>query len=127
MLPSRGANFAPRSAMAEKVRTVHTKRPFVGAGLGHSTAVLETNSSCRGASEWLDGALSAEDVDAMVKWLKEASKTAALGRSVEKARLFSASRKKVGFERTESQQLAIETLKGLRSRDSSRVVKKGRP
>ena len=91
------------------------------------TAVLEINSSCRGASEWLDGALSAEDVDAMVKWLKEASKTAALGRSVEKARLFGASRKKAGFERTESQQLAIETLKGLRGRDSSRVVKKGRP
>ena len=77
-------------------------------------AVLDINASCRGASEWLDGALSAEDVDAMVKWLKEASKTAALGRSVEKARLFGASRKKAGFERTESQQVAIESLKGLR-------------
>ena len=37
-------------------------------------------------AQWLDEELTADEVDAMVKWLREASRTALLGKSVEKGR-----------------------------------------
>jgi len=80
--------------------------------------LLEVNASSEEAAKWLDGALSAEEVEAMVRWLKEASRTAALGRAVERARFLGVARRRPvsAFERTESQQLTLESLRGIHRR-----------
>ena len=49
--------------------------------------VLELNQADGGAAGWIDArARRPEDVDAMVVWLKPASRTPALGKAAEKGR-----------------------------------------
>ena len=82
----------------------------------------------RAVAQWIDDNLSAEEVDAMVRWLREASRTALLGRSVEKARktsLMGFSKKNL-FERTSSQKIALEALQDLQQekKEQDRKAKK---
>ena len=71
-------------------------------------------------AQWLDDVLVAEEIDVMVRWLRDASRTAALGRAVEKARFLGLARRRGGFERTESQQNTLEQLKGLQKASRGR-------
>ena len=75
--------------------------------------VLEVNTSSKAAAQWLDDILNAEDVELMVRWLKEASRTAALGKATEKARFLGVARRRGSYERTESQAHTLEQLKGV--------------
>ena len=77
------------------------------------TTLLEVHASSAVAAAWLEDVLVGEEVDAMLRWLKEASRTAALGRAVERARLLGVVRRGGRYERTESQQTALEQLRGL--------------
>ena len=63
-------------------------------------------------AQHLDAELSADGVDAIVKWLKLASGTSLLGRTVERGR-FLGVRRKSGVERTSSQKLALEALQEM--------------
>ena len=63
-------------------------------------------------AQYLDVALSVDETDAMVKWLKLASGTSLFGKAVEKAR-FLGVRRKCGIERTSSQKIALETLQEM--------------
>ena len=63
-------------------------------------------------AQYLDAELSADEVDAIVKWLKLASGTSLLGRTVERGR-FLGVRRKSGVERTSSQKIALETLQEM--------------
>ena len=62
--------------------------------------------------QFLDAELSTDEVDAMVKWLKLASGTSLLGKTVERGR-FLGVRRKGGVERTSSQKIALETLQEM--------------
>ena len=77
--------------------------------------LLDLNGSSKAAADCLERAASAEEVDAMVRWLKEASRSAALGRAVERARWMGVPRRRpfAAYERTESQQLVLESLRGM--------------
>ena len=63
----------------------------------------------------MDELLSADDVDLMVRWLKEASRTAVLGKATEKGRglFMGVARRRGSYERTESQQNTIDELRGV--------------
>ena len=80
--------------------------------------VLELNQADGGAAGWIDAELRPEDVDAMVVWLKAASRTPALGKAAEKGRLFGIPKVRAGgkgaYERTTSQQWSLESLKALK-------------
>jgi len=71
-------------------------------------------------AQWLDDVLLAEELDIMVRWLRDASRTAALGRAVERGRFLGLARRRGGFERTESQQNTLEQLKGLQKASRGR-------
>ena len=74
------------------------------------------------AAEWLEDVIALEEVDSIVRWLKDASRTAALGRAVEKSRFLGVPRRRgtCTYERTESQQNMLEQLRALQR------AKKGR-
>ena len=82
--------------------------------------ILEINASSEAAAAWLDAHLSAEEVEQMVRWLKEASRTPALGRAVERGRFLGVARRRGAYERTELQQNTIEQLKGIHNRKKAR-------
>ena len=70
------------------------------------------------ASQWLSDALDAEELEMMMGWLKAASKTAALGRAVEKApgvwnKVGLARRRSTTYERTEAQEDDLAHLKAI--------------
>ena len=71
--------------------------------------LLQSSSA---VAQHLDAELSADGVDAIVKWLKLASGTSLLGRTVERGR-FLGVRRKSGVERTSSQKLALEALQEM--------------
>ena len=62
----------------------------------------------------------------MVRWLKEASRTPALGKAAEKGRLFGLPKvrgpgAKGGYERTTSQQWSLESLKSLQKSKATKL------
>ena len=58
-------------------------------------------------------ALTGDDVDVMLRWLKEASRTPALGRALEKRSFLGVPRRRGGYERTEQMQTTLEQLREL--------------
>ena len=80
--------------------------------------LLEVNAASPQASVWHDDSLTAGDVDAMMRWLKDASRTAALGQEKPAARL-SFLRRRSGYERTESQQQILKSLGALKKRQGA--------
>ena len=80
--------------------------------------LLEVNAASPQASGWHDDSLTAGDVDAMMRWLKDASRTAALGQEKPAARL-SFLRRRSGYERTESQQQILKSLGALKKRQGA--------
>mmetsp|Transcript_10578 Transcript_10578/g.31258 ORF Transcript_10578/g.31258 Transcript_10578/m.31258 type:complete len:242 (+) Transcript_10578:428-1153(+) len=87
--------------------------------------LLEVLGSSATAAAWLDAALSVAEVEAMAKWLKAASNSSMLGRSVGRARLLSFSRRRP-YERSTSQQGTLDDLKGFRNLKRKTLTAKGK-
>ena len=76
-------------------------------------AILELGAMSSEMNQWLEDVLLVEEIDAMGRWLKDISRTAALGRQVERSRFLGVARRRSTFERTEEQQTTIDQLRGL--------------
>ena len=85
--------------------------------------LLEVNAATPTLAVWSDDSLTAVQVDAMVRWLKDASRTAALGQEKPAARLLGVKLgRRSGYERTDA---AAAMLKGLEDVRKN-LKKKGR-
>lgn len=82
--------------------------------------LLELHASGGAVAGWLEDVLGAEVADVM-SWLKETSRTAALGRPAERARFLGVPRmsNKPRYERSDEQQAALDQLKALEKRGKS--------
>jgi hypothetical protein len=77
------------------------------------TTLLDVHGSGERAGGWTEELLvGGDDVEAMLRWLKEASRSPALGRSVERARLLGI-RRGGRYERTEGGERSLEQLRAL--------------
>jgi hypothetical protein len=76
-------------------------------------AILDLCAASLEIGQWLEDTLTVEEIEAMGRWLKDASRTAALGRQVERSRFLGVARRRSTFERTEEQQSTMDQLRGL--------------
>jgi len=100
-----------RSGSGEKAPFSESARCFMCIRL-----LLELHAQAPHAAVWGDDSLCASDIDAMVRWLRDASRTAALGQERPAARLLGVVRRRGGYERTESQQQMLKALTALKKR-----------
>ena len=101
---------------------------LITAGMGKAGVLKKAPSPTprsATAAAWLDAALSVAEVEAMAKWLKAASNSSMLGRSVGRARLLSFSRRRP-YERSTSQQGTLDDLKGFRNLKRKTLTAKGK-
>ena len=90
------------------------------------TTLLEVHTMSTESGAWLEDSLGVDEVELMLRWLKDASRTAALGKQVESRARLLGLRRRGGWERTESQQTTLEQLRSLSRAVSAKVKARAR-
>ena len=85
--------------------------------------LLDLSAASTQIAQWLEDVLSAEEIETALKWLKEATRSPALGKVVERSRFLGVARRRAGYERTDEQQAALDQLKAIQRARKSRGLR----